>query len=89
MDLNEFSFEALFRCPSFKWWYSSELENASKEFDEILQSKINDRKIYLDIEYASNTYNSIVQNTAFEQGFCFAVKLMRKLYDMSDLPPKT
>lgn len=82
MDLNEFSFEALFKCPGFKWWYSPGLEAASKEFDEILQSKITDRKIYLEIEYASNHYNSIVQNTAFEQGFCFAVKLMKRLYDI-------
>ena len=83
MDQNEFSFEALFKCSGFKWWYPPELEAAGREFDEILESKITDRKIYLDIEYASNKYNSIVQNAAFEQGFCFAVKLMKKLYDMT------
>ena len=83
MDFNEFSFEALFKCPSFKWCYPPKAEAASKEFDEILKSKITDGKIYLDIEYAVNKFNSISQDAAFEQGFCFAVKLMKKLYDMS------
>ena len=35
------------------------------------------------------TNNSLAQDTGFEQRFCFAVKLMRELYDMSGALPKT
>lgn len=83
MDFNEFNFEALFKSPSFKWWYSPKMEAADREFDEILKSKITDRKIFLEIEYVSNKRNSVAQDTGFEQGFRFAVKLMKRLYDMS------
>ena len=88
MDLNEFNFKALFKSRDFKWCDSPELEAADKEFDELLKSRITDRRAYFDIDYASNKHTSIAQESGFEQGFCFAVKLMRKLYDMSDIPPK-
>ena len=89
MDFNEFSFEALFRCPDFKSWDSPELIAADKEFFKLLKSRITDHSIYIEIECASNEHCAIVQESGFEQGFRFAVKLMKKLYDMSfpDVPP--
>lgn len=91
MDFNEFSFEALFRCNDFCFCDSPELEAADKEFDRILKRNITDRDIYREIECASNEHNSAAQRSGFEQGFRFAVKLMRKLYDMSfpGVPPIT
>ena len=89
MDFNEFSFEALFRCSDFCFCYSPELEAADKKFDRILKRIITDHDIYREIEAASNEHNSAAQKSGFEQGFRFAVKLMRRLYDMSfsEMPP--
>ena len=89
MDFNEFSFEALFRCHDFKCWDSPESIAADKEFDKILKRTITDHDIYREIESASNEHCSVIQKSSFEQGFCFAVKLMKKLYDMSfpDISP--
>ena len=89
MDFNEFSFEALFKCDDFCFCASPELEAANKEFDRLLKNKITDRDTYRDVEFASGKHSSAAQRSGFEQGFRFAVKLMRRLYDMSfpEMPP--
>ena len=89
MDFNEFSFEALFKCTDFCFCNSPELEAADKKFDRVLKRNITDHDIYREIESASNEHNSAAMQAGFEQGFRFAVKLMRRLYDMSfpDMPP--
>ena len=89
MDLNLFNFKALFNSSDFKWCNSPELEAADREFDELLKRSVTDRRAYFDIDYASNKHTSIAQESGFEQGFRFAVKLMKRLYDMSGEPPKT
>ena len=89
MDYNEFSFEALFKCEDFCFCDSPELEASNKEFDKILKNKITDRDIYRDVEFASGKHILYAQRSGFEQGFRFAVKLMRRVYDMSfpEIPP--
>ena len=79
MDTNEFSFDALFKCSDFKCYDSPELIAADKEFYKLLKNRITDRSIYIEIECASNEHGSVVHKSGFEQGFCFAVKLMKAL----------
>ena len=88
MDLNEFNFKALFKSRDFKWCDSPELEAADKKFDDLLKSMVTDRKAFFELDYASNKHTSIAQESGFEQGFRFAVKLMKKLYDMSVVTTK-
>ena len=83
MDPNEFSFEALFSCSEFKRYTSPSYKEATAKFYNFLGSKFSDFKEFSDIESEANKYSTAAQESGFEQGFRFAVKLLRNLYDMS------
>ena len=89
MDFNEFSFEALFKCKDFCFCDSPELDAADREFIEALENNICDKDTYNHLEYTAVKCCDAAQKAGFEQGFRFAVKLMRRLYDMSfsEMPP--
>ena len=89
MDLNRISFEDLFKCADFEWYDSPELEAVTRNFSQMLQGRISDSDICNEIKTASNKCRNAAQRSGFEQGFRFAVKLLRNLYDMSfpDVPP--
>ena len=89
MDSNEFSFNALFRCPNFIWYDSVKLEEEAHNVTKLLTDNLEDNEFFDKITTAIDKYNSVAQENGFEQGFHFAVKLMRKLYDMSfpEMPP--
>ena len=90
MDPNEISFEALFKCADFEWCDSPKLESATRDLREFLKSKLDDHDACDEISSASIAYCSAAQESGFEQGFRFAVKLLKNLYDMSfpDVPPR-
>ena len=89
MDHNEMSFEALFRCSNFIIWDSPKLKKAAFDLRTLLKSKVSDRAVYDEISAAANAFSTASYESGFEQGFRFAVKLLRNLYDMSfpDVPP--
>lgn len=82
MDQNEISFEAIFRSSSFKMYTSPRCEKAYEEFEQFLQSKFSNYDIRNKIETEANRCCSAAHESGFEQGFCFAVKLMKILYDI-------
>ena len=88
MDFNEFSFEALFSSCDFERYDSQQLKKAVADLNKLLQSKFN-FDVCCEIETASNRCCNAAQEAGFEQGFLFALRLMKKLYDMSfpDIPP--
>ena len=90
MDLNDISFEALFKCDIFEWYDSPKLEKITLEFSQFLNEKLDSSEICHEIEAASNKCCAAAQESGFEQGYRFAVKLLRHLYDMSfpDVPPR-
>lgn len=77
MDNNEFSFEAVFRNDEFKRYESPEFLKAVFEFDKLIKSKLGDVEIREQIDNASAKCCIAAQDSSFEQGFCFAVKLIR------------
>ena len=79
MDPNEFSFEALFRCPEFKRYTSPAHKEVADKFYDFLKSKFSDFKAFSEFENESNKYSTAAQESGFEQGFCFAVKIMKFL----------
>ena len=82
MDNNEFSFEALFKCGEFKRYSSSEYKQAFGRFHKFLEDNLDDRNIIDSFESEANLYCSFAEDSGFEQGFCFAVKLMRFLQNI-------
>ena len=82
MDNNEFSFEALFRCAEFKRSTSPEYKRATDEFYDFLESKFSDSKTFNEFESEATKYCTAAQESGFEQGFCFAVKLMKFLQNI-------
>ena len=79
MDYNEFSFEALFRCSEFKRYTSPEYKEVTDKFYDFLGSKFSDFKEFSEFESESNRYSTAAQESGFEQGFCFAVKIIKFL----------
>lgn len=79
MDQNEISFEALFKCGAFKRYESPEFKEAFSELYCIMDGKLSDFDTRDKIEVASNICCSAAHRSGFEQGFRFAVKLMRAL----------
>lgn len=77
MDNNEFSFEAVFRNDEFKRYESPEFLKAVFEFDGLIKNKLSDADIREQIDNASSKCSIAAQDSSFEQGFCFAVKLIR------------
>ena len=79
MDQNEFSFEALFSCSEFKRYTSLKYQKAYNRFYEFLENNLSDRDSIHDFESEANMYSSAAEEAGFEQGFCFAVKIMKFL----------
>ncbi len=79
MDTNEFSFDALFDNSKFKIYESAELLSAFKELNIVLESHIGDESIRSHIGMAALYCTTEAQKASFEQGFCFAVKLIKSL----------
>ncbi len=79
MDCNEFSFDALFNNGEFKIYESRELLEAFKELNIALESHIGDESIRSHIGMTAMGCASEAQRASFEQGFCFAVKLIKSL----------
>ena len=79
MDSNEFNFEALFRCAQFIRYTSPAYKKATDVFYDFLKRKFDDFNSYNEFESESNKYCTAAQESGFEQGFCFAVKLMKAL----------
>ena len=69
MDCNEFSFDALFDNGEFKIY----------ELNIVLESHIGDESIRSHIGMTAMGCASEAQKASFEQGFCFAVKLIKSL----------
>lgn len=82
MDENEFSFEALFSCAEFKRYTSPAYKRVTDEFYDYLESKFRDSKTFNEFESEANKYSTAAQESGFEQGFCFAVKLMKFLQNI-------
>ena len=82
MDQNEFSFEALFKSTDFVWYDSPKVKSSVQSFFQLLKSKVSDHDTYDAISCALTACSADSHEAGFEQGFCFAVKLMRKLYDI-------
>ena len=80
MDNNEFSFEALFnKCSEFERYTSPEYKNAYDRFYKFLENNLDDRKMIDNFESEANLYCSFAEESGFEQGFCFAVKIIKFL----------
>ena len=80
MDNNEFSFEALFnKCSEFKRYSSLKCQKAYNRFYEFLENNLNSRDIIHSFESEANMYSSAAEESGFEQGFCFAVKIIKLL----------
>lgn len=77
MDNNEISFEAVFKNSDFKRYESPEYLKAVFEFDRLIKNKLTDNKIREEIDNASTKCCTAAQDSSFEQGFCFAVKIIR------------
>ena len=77
MDCNEFSFDALFENSAFKIYESEKLFAAFEELDTVLESFVGDAVIRSYIESAALGCTMEAQRASFEQGFCFAVKLLK------------
>ena len=90
MDLNTISFEALFNCNEFERYTSPAYKKATEKYYKFLADNISDPDIRDKFESEANRYCAAAEESSFEQGFRFAVKLLRHLYDMSfpDVPPR-
>lgn len=77
MDNNELSFEAVFRNSEFKRYESPEFLKSVFEFDKLIKNKLNDDEIREEIDNAAAKCCTAAQDSSFEQGFCFAVKIIR------------
>ena len=91
MDLNEFSFEALFKSTDFVWYDSPKVKASAQNFNQLLKSKISDHDTYDKISCALTECSADSLEAGFEQGFLFALRLIKGLYDMSfpGVPPIT
>ena len=79
MDFNEISFEALFESCEFKRYVSPEYKAATEKFYNFIEEKFsafNDRS---EFEREANLYCTAAEESGFEQGFCFAVKIIKFL----------
>lgn len=79
MDCNEFSFDALFDNSAFKTYESEEFLTAFEDLNRALESYISDMVVRSNIESAALGCTAEAQKASFEQGFCFAVKLIKSL----------
>ena len=79
MNSNDFDLEAFFDCYAFDFDVSAELKESIDNFSELLKSKFNDFKLCSEIEDASSNCCAAAEKSAFKEGFCFAVKLMKAL----------
>lgn len=79
MDCNEFSFDALFDNSEFKAYESAEMLTAFNELNIVLESHIADEGLRSYIELSVCGCTAEAQRASFEQGFRFAVKLMKSL----------
>ena len=84
MDKNEISFEALFSCCEFIHYSSPQCKKVYKDFDLLLEEKISDKDIRHDIDSESGRCCNAAYESGFAQGFCFAVKIMDFLNDISN-----
>lgn len=79
MDFNEISFEALFKCCEFKRYTSSKYKASTEKFYRFLEEKFPNFNIRNEIEREANSYCTAAEESGFEQGFCFAVKIIKFL----------
>lgn len=77
MDTNEISFDAIVHNPEFKRCQFPENITAAEIFHEFLNDNIEDHSLRDKIESAAVAYVTASENAAFEQGFSFAVKMIK------------
>lgn len=77
---DDFDVEEFFDYYRFNFEDPPELKKTYNNFNQFLKDKFSDIDLCHEIEASSNICCSAAQQSGFEQGFCFAVKLMKALY---------
>ena len=77
MDTNEISFEAILHNPEFKRCRTVENMRAAALFEFFLDENFPSFEMREKVAHAVGAYLVDSENAAFEQGFRFAVKLMK------------
>ena len=80
MDNNEISFETILHNAEFKRCQSAENMRAAALFEIFLTKNFPDLEEREKVDKATAAYVYAAENSAFEQGFSFAVKLMKFIY---------
>ncbi|MCM1024542.1 MAG: hypothetical protein NC395_10855 [Prevotella sp.] len=83
MDCNKFSFDALFSTEQFIVYESEALLSAYKELNDVIEQYIADDIIRSKVESAALSCSMEARCCSFEQGFCFAVKLLKKINEIT------
>ena len=82
MDLNKISFESLFECCEFKRYVSPNYTAATEKFYKFLEEKFSEFNVRCEFETEVNLYCTAAGGSGFEQGFRFAVKIIKFLNDI-------